>query len=82
MPETIAKNLERKLINKYGFNSKIPILKLKKSEDNDLKHLADFVYEKVFLNYTKKQWGVIPEELNPSVTERVPIHISRDNRYF
>ena len=48
LPETIAKDLERKLINKFGFNSKISILKLKKSKDKDLKYLADFVYEKVF----------------------------------
>ncbi len=82
LPESIAISLEEKLIDKFGFNTKIPILELKKSEDKDIKFLADFVYEKVFLNYTKKQWGVLPEELDPSVTERVPIHISRDNRYF
>lgn len=82
LPESTARDLEGKLIKKFGFNTKIPILELKKSEDEDLKFLADFIYEKVFLNYTKKQWGVKPEELDPSVTERVPIYISKDNRYF
>ena len=82
LPEVMAEELEKKLINNFGFNAKIPILELKKSKDNDLKFLADFIYEKVFLNYTKKQWGVKPEELDPLVTERVPIYISRDNRYF
>jgi UDP-galactopyranose mutase len=82
LPESLAEKLEEKLIDKFSFNTKIPILELKKSEDKDFKLLADFVYEKVFLNYTKKQWGVKPEELDSSVTERVPIHISRDNRYF
>jgi len=82
LPETTAKNLEIKLINKFGFNTKIPILKLIKSKDEDLKLLGKIIYEKVFLNYTKKQWGCKPEELDPSVTERVPIHISKDNRYF
>lgn len=82
LPESMARNLEGKLIKKFGFNTKIPILELKKSEDEDLKFLADFIYEKVFLNYTKKQWGVKPEELDPSVTERVPIYLSKDNRYF
>lgn len=82
LPESLANNLEKNLIEKFDFNTKIPILKLKKSEDEDLKFLAEFVYEKVFLNYTKKQWGLTPEELDPSVTERVPIYLSKDNRYF
>ena len=82
LPKTIAEYMEKKLIIEYGFNTKIPILELKRSKDKHLKLLADLIYEKVFLNYTKKQWGVKPEELNPSVTERVPIYISKDNSYF
>ena len=82
LPERLANSLEEKLIKKFDFNTKIPILELKKSDDEDLKFLAEFVYEKVFLNYTKKQWGLTPEELDPSVTERVPIYLSKDGRYF
>ena len=70
------------MIKKFDLNNKVPILELKKSEDEDLKFLAEFVYEKVFLNYTKKQWGLTPEELDPSVTERVPVYLSKDDRYF
>lgn len=29
-----------------------------------------------------KQWGQTPEEIDPEVTGRVPVFISRDNRYF
>jgi UDP-galactopyranose mutase len=82
LPDDSAEKLERKLLDKIGLNNKIPILKLRRSEDRDLKFLADYIYEKVFLNYTKKQWGIIPEELDPSVTERVPIYISRDDKFF
>ena len=60
----------------------IPILKLRENEDKEIRWLADFIYEKVYLNYMKKQWNVKPEELDSSVTERVPIYISKDNRYF
>lgn len=81
-PATLAVKLEAKLIEKYGFGKKITILELKDSDDNDLKSLADYVYEKVFLNYTIKQWGLKPEELSPSVTGRIPVFISKDNRYF
>lgn len=82
LPESLAKPLEEKLVNKFGYNVKVPILKLRETDDQDLKFLADFVYDKVFLNYTTKQWGMKPEELDPTVTGRVPVYISRDNRYF
>ena len=81
-PSSLACRLETKLINRFGLNVKVPILDLRKEGDNDLEFLAQYVYDKVFLNYTLKQWGLKPEELDPSVTARVPIYISRDNRYF
>jgi UDP-galactopyranose mutase len=81
-PPQFAKKLENKLLQKFSYGGKIPILELRKVNDKDLRFLADFIYQKVFLNYTKKQWGLLPEELNPEVTARVPVFISRDNRYF
>jgi UDP-galactopyranose mutase len=81
-PQELAKRLEVRLIEKYGYGTKIPILELLKEEDQDLKFLANYVYEKVYKNYTMKQWGLKPEEISPQVTARVPIYISRDNRYF
>jgi len=82
MPLKLAEKLEEKLINNFGYNTKIPILELRKTEDKDLKFLADFIYEKVFLHYTEKQWGIKPEEIDPLVTARVPVVISHDDRYF
>jgi UDP-galactopyranose mutase len=57
-------------------------LELKQTTDPDLKFLADYIYEKIFVNYTAKQWGLKPEELEGSVTARVPVFIGRDDRYF
>lgn len=81
-PKHLADKLEQKLIEKYGYNQKVPILKLREQDDEDLRFLAEFIYEKVFLGYTLKQWGISPEELDPTVTGRVPVYISRDDRYF
>lgn len=80
--KTYATKLEDKLIKKYGMNAKIGILDLLNDENTDIKNLSQYIYEKVFLGYTKKQWGVLPEELDKAVTSRVPIYVSRDNRYF
>jgi len=80
--EPTAKKIETKLQKKIGEEKKISILKLKKSDDKDLKLLGDFVYENVFKNYSMKQWGRGLDELDPAVVERVPVFISRDDRYF
>ena len=80
--EEKAKELERKLIAAYGEGSRVPIMELKKSDDPDIQKIAQYVYENVFLRYTMKQWGQKPEEISPEVTGRVPVLISRDNRYF
>lgn len=81
-PESKAKVLEKKLLEKYSYNSKIPILELKKSEDEDLSFLAEYIYEKVFVNYTAKQWNMKPEDMDGAVTARVPVFVGSDNRYF
>lgn len=74
--------LKYKLLARYGKDQKIPILELMKENDGDLQELAQYVYDKIFVNYTAKQWGKKPEEIDGSVTARVPILTSYDNRYF
>ena len=81
-PANLADRLTQKLIEKFGFGVKVPILTLRQSNDADLEFLANYVYEKIFLHYTLKQWGLTPEQLDPAVTGRVPVYISRDGRYF
>ncbi len=81
-PDSLAKTLEEKLLKEYSYNGKVPILELKKSTDKDLQFLADFVYEKIFVHYTAKQWGMKPEEMDSAVTARVPVFVGRDDRYF
>ena len=74
--------LEKKLIEAYGEGSRVPIMKLRENDDPDIREIAQYVYENVFLKYTMKQWGQKPEEISPEVTGRVPVLISYDNRYF
>ena len=81
-PPRMADRLCDTLIQRFGFGQKVPILKLRTEADPDLRFLADYVYEKVFEGYTLKQWGMRPEDLSASVTARVPVFVSRDDRYF
>jgi UDP-galactopyranose mutase len=52
------------------------------SEDVVVNRVGTELYTKFFRNYTRKQWGLDPSELDSSVTSRVPIRGNRDDRYF
>ncbi|WP_396190290.1 UDP-galactopyranose mutase, partial [Flavobacterium sp.] len=81
-PGERSARLKEKLIHQYGIDKKITVLEMLKNTDPELSELANFIYKNVFLGYTIKQWGLSPEELSPSVTSRVPVYISYDDRYF
>ena len=81
-PKQMADSLTKKLLDKYGYNKKVPILELQKQDDDELQWLADFVYEKVFLHYTMKQWGQKPDEVGGKAMARIPVFVSTDDRYF
>jgi UDP-galactopyranose mutase len=55
---------------------------IRTSEDVVVSKVGRELYEKFFKNYTRKQWGLDPSELDASVTARVPTRTNRDDRYF
>jgi UDP-galactopyranose mutase len=56
--------------------------RVKTSEDVVVSQVGRELYEKFFRNYTRKQWGLDPSELDASVTSRIPTRTNRDDRYF
>ena len=72
-PEEKAARLEDKLLSAYSANARVTILSLRENTDPELREVADYVYENVFVHYTMKQWGQLPEEIDL---------LSRDDRYF
>ncbi len=59
-----------------------PVERIRTSEDVVVSKVGRELYEKFFRNYTVKQWGLDPSELDASVTSRVPTRTNRDDRYF
>src|SRR5438270_9114863 len=59
-----------------------PVEQVRTSEDVVVSRVGRELYEKFFRNYTRKQWGLDPSELDASVTSRVPTRTNRDARYF
>ncbi len=78
----LARKLERKLLQTYGEGKKVPVLELMENSDESLRTLGEYIYEKIFVNYTAKQWGKKPEEIDPAVTARVPVVTAYEKRYF
>ena len=52
------------------------------SEKMGKSRVGNVLYEKIFKDYTFKQWDKYPEELDASVLARIPIRGNFDNRYF
>lgn len=81
LPEKAEKLIE--LLKKdYGEGKKVPIMELLSNENEDIRYLANYIYEHVFKYYTMKQWDMKVEELDSAVSARVPVNTSYDDRYF
>ena len=52
------------------------------SEQTGKSRVGIDLYNKIFKDYTFKQWNKYPEELDPSVLGRIPVRNNFDNRYF
>ena len=77
-----GERLYQKLVSTFGENKKVPIMDLREKNDPELSEVADYVSENVFLHYTMKQWGKTPDQIDKSITGRVPVFVGDDDRYF
>jgi len=81
-PKEKAERIMKKLEDRLGTSKSISIMDLKNIDNPEIKELADFIYEKIFFNYTVKQWGYNPEELDKQVVGRVPVYLGEEEGYF
>lgn len=54
----------------------------KNSEESALSRVGKILYEKMFKNYTKKQWDLYPNQLDALVMNRIPVRTNFEDRYF
>src|SRR5262245_32633131 len=59
-----------------------PRTTIRNSEDVVVAKVGRELYELFFRNYTRKQWGLDPSQLDASVLARIPTRDNRDDRYF
>ena len=79
-PPKQADILCEKLIKYYGYDSSISVKDLLGSDDFQIRTLGNYIYDKIFKNYTFKQWGTV--DVDDSVLASVPVRINKDGRYF
>jgi UDP-galactopyranose mutase len=75
-------NLSAREMQKFLDEVAEPLERIQTSEDVVVSKVGRELYEKLFRNYTRKQWGMDPSELDPTVTARLPVRLNRDCRYF
>jgi len=75
-------NLSSQELEQFFASVAEPIEQIRTSEDVVVSRVGRELYEKFFRNYTRKQWGLDPSQLDAMVTARVPVRTNRDDRYF
>ncbi len=84
--ETVNKlynmNLSAKEFEAFIKEEAEEIEEIRTSKDVALSKVGENIYNLFFKNYTIKQWGIDPGEIDTSVISRIPIRFNRDTRYF
>jgi UDP-galactopyranose mutase len=77
-----AGKLKAKLSQVLGENKTVSIFDLLNHRDEDINRFGKYVYEKVFVGYTAKQWGIPIDKIDLSTINRVPVVTGYDDHYF
>jgi UDP-galactopyranose mutase len=77
-----AERLEATLLRVFGAGAAVTVGEFTDAADPDVRRLGRFVIDKIYRNYTAKQWGRPFEAIDPSVINRVKLRISHEDGYF
>ncbi len=81
-PKEKAQEIQKKLLDLFPGQRTASIMSLLSAKDETIHSFGEFVFEKVFLHYTAKQWGMPIDQVDRSVIDRVPVVLGYDDRYF
>lgn len=81
-PREQAERLKEKLQKAFPMREFATVVEVLRHPDPEIRSYAAYLFEKDYAPYTAKQWGISPEEIDPSVLERVPLRFSYAEGYF
>lgn len=81
-PPEQAARLKEKIQHAFPGRETATVVEVLEHSDPDIRGYAEFLFAKDYAPYTAKQWGISPEEIDPSVLKRVPLRFSYGEGYF
>jgi len=81
-PMDQARRLKEKLAKAFEGRESAPVLEVLRNPDPDIRGYAEFLFQNDYAPYTAKQWGIPPEQIDPSVLARVPLRFSYNEDCF
>ena len=82
MERLLDRTFTAEQLEAYFQQRKVGVEKIENARDVVVSQVGEELYELFFKNYTRKQWGLDPQQLAPEVTRRLPVRFDRDTRYF
>ena len=77
-----AKKLKSELLMYFHKDARVSVFDLVNHPKENIQCLGKFIREKVFINYTVKQWGISIDEIDKNTINRVPVVIGYQDTYF
>jgi UDP-galactopyranose mutase len=77
-----ARTVIERLKKEFPRKARVPIYMLTSSNDPLVREYGELLCEKDYIPYTAKQWGLSPEQIDPSVIARVKVVLSYDANYM
>lgn len=81
-PAEQARILKQKLQQAFLGRKTATVLEVLAHPDPDIRGYAEYLFQHDYAPYTAKQWGIAPDEIDPSVLKRVPLRFSYEDGYF
>lgn len=78
----MAEAIEVKLINRFGYNKQVPILKLTETKDKDLQFLANYIYKSIYLGYISKKRNISIKEIDKEVISKISLFINKKDSFY
>lgn len=78
----VAQDLKTRIKGVFAQRETATVVEVLQCQDSLVRGYAEFLFEKDYSLYTAKQWGLAPEQIDPSILKRVPLRLSYKNGYF
>ncbi|WP_294144814.1 UDP-galactopyranose mutase [uncultured Selenomonas sp.] len=77
-----AERLKEHIEKAFQGRKTATVVEVMESSDELVRAYGRLLFEKDYSLYTAKQWGIPPEQVDPSILRRVPLRFSYEEGYF